>query len=263
VTARVVAITGGARGIGAATAAAFVADGARVAIGDLDPAASPGVAAYPLDVTDPASFAAFVAAVERDLGPLDVLVNNAGVLVAGPVADESDDVTGRTLDVNLHGTITGTKLALRSMLPRRTGHIVNIASLSGETYGGGEATYCASKYGVVGFTDAARFELHGRGVRFTLVMPGLVDTQLTAGSGRLRFVNRRVSPGEVAVAIVAAVHRPRRRVYVPAGLGVAVRLRRLVPQSLSDAAAGLIGARTMFIDVAPGVRDEYESRLRS
>jgi short-subunit dehydrogenase len=99
-------------------------------------------------------------------------------------------------------------------------------------------------------------------VRFTLVMPGLVDTRLTAGSGRLRFVNHRVSPAEVATAIVRAVHRPRRRVYVPAGLGVAVRLRRLVPQSLSDAAAGLIGARTMFIDVEPGVRDDYEFRLR-
>jgi NAD(P)-dependent dehydrogenase (short-subunit alcohol dehydrogenase family) len=263
VTSRVVAITGGARGIGAATAAAFVADGARVAIGDLDPGpTAPGVAAYPLDVTDPASFAVFVAAVERDLGPLDVLVNNAGVLIAGPVADETDDVTRRILDVNLRGTITGTKLALRSMLPRRTGHVINVASLSGETYGGGEATYCSSKYGVVGFTDAARFELHGRGVRFTLVMPGLVDTRLTAGSGRLLFVNQRVSPHDVAAAIVAAAHRPRRRVYVPAGLGVAVRLRRLVPQSLSDTAAGLIGARTMFIDVEPGVRDEYERQLK-
>ena len=86
---RVVAITGGARGIGAATAQAFVADGARVAVGDLDPGpAGPGVAAYPLDVTDAGSFASFVSAVERDLGPLDVLVNNAGVLVAGPIADE-------------------------------------------------------------------------------------------------------------------------------------------------------------------------------
>lgn len=257
---RVVAITGGARGIGAATAAAFVADGARVAIGDLDPGTD--AAAYPLDVTDPASFASFVDAVERDLGPLDVLVNNAGVLVAGPVADEPDVAARRIVDVNLLGTITGTKLALRSMLPRRTGHIVNVASLSGETYGGGEATYCASKYGVVGFTDAARFELHGRGVRFTLVMPGLVDTRLTAGSGRLRFVNRRVSPDDVAAAIVRAVHRPRRRVYVPAALGPAVRLRRLVPQSVSDAAAGVIGARTMFIDVEPGVRDEYERQLK-
>jgi hypothetical protein len=71
-----------------------------------------------------------------------------------------------------------------------------------------------------------------------------------------------VSPHDVAAAIVRAVHGPRRRVYVPAGLGVAVRLQRFVPASLSDAAAGLIGARTMFIDVEPGVRDEYERQLK-
>ncbi len=170
-----VAVTGGARGIGLATARAFAADGARVAVGDLDPAAAFDGPAYPLDVTDAASFERFVASVERDLGPLDVLINNAGVLSAGPITGETDDLTRRILDVNLRGVITGTKVAMRTMLPRRTGHIVNLASLSGETYGGGEATYCASKYGVVGFTDACRFELHGRGVRFTLVMPALVD----------------------------------------------------------------------------------------
>jgi NAD(P)-dependent dehydrogenase (short-subunit alcohol dehydrogenase family) len=136
---RVVAITGGARGIGLATARALAADGAHVAIGDLDAAAVHGAAAYPLDVTSPVSFARFVTDVERDLGPLDVLVNNAGVLAAGPVADQPDGVTRRILEVNLLGVITGTKLALRSMLPRRSGHIVNVASLSGETYAGGEA----------------------------------------------------------------------------------------------------------------------------
>jgi NAD(P)-dependent dehydrogenase (short-subunit alcohol dehydrogenase family) len=259
---RVVAITGGARGIGLATARALVADGAHVAIGDLDAAAARGAAAYPLDVTSPVSFARFVTDVERDLGPLDVLVNNAGVLAAGPVADQPDDVTRRILEVNLLGVITGTKLALRSMLPRRSGHIVNVASLSGETYAGGEAAYCASKYGVVGFTDAARFELSGSGVRFTLVMPALVDTRLTAGARRLRVVGRRVSPDEVAAAIVRVLHHPRRRVYAPASMGIAVRARRLVPAQLSDAVAGLLGARSMFLDVEPGVRDDYERGLR-
>jgi len=260
---RVVAITGGARGIGLATARALVADGAHVAIGDLDEIDVRGAAGYPLDVTSPASFARFVTSVERDFGPLDVLVNNAGVLAAGPVADQPDDVTRRILDVNLLGLITGTKLALRSMLGRGSGHIVNVASLSGETYAGGEATYCASKYGVVGFTDAARFELSGSGVRFTLVMPALVDTRLTAGAGPLRILRRRVSPDEVAAAIVRVLHRPRRRVYVPASMGIAVRARRLVPAQLSDGVAGLLGARTMFLDVEPGVRDDYERGLRA
>ena len=119
---RVVAITGGARGIGLATARALVADGVQVAIGDLDLAPLPaelGAPAYLLDVTDPGSFERFVGAVERDLGPLDVLINNAGVLAAGSIADESDEITRRILDVNLRGVITGTKIALRSMLPDR------------------------------------------------------------------------------------------------------------------------------------------------
>ena len=256
------AVTGGARGIGLATARAFAADGARVAVGDVDRVVEPDLRSYPLDVRDTASFEGFVGAVERDLGPLNVLVNNAGVLAAGPIVDETDDMTRLMLEVNLHGVITGTRLALRSMLPRRAGHILNLASLSGETYTGGEVTYCASKYGVVGFTDACRFELHGRGVHFTLVMPALVETELTAGARRLRFVNRRVAPDEVAEAIVRAVHRPRRRVYVPSGMGVAVRLRRFVPAQLSDAVAARMGARTMFIDVEPGARDDYEKRLR-
>jgi NAD(P)-dependent dehydrogenase (short-subunit alcohol dehydrogenase family) len=259
---RVVAITGGARGIGLATARALVADGAKVAIGDVDNAAVRGATAYPLDVTSPVSFARFITNVERDLGPLDVLVNNAGVLASGPVADQPDDVTRRIVEVNLLGVITGTKLALRSMLRRQTGHIVNVASVSGETYAGGEAAYCASKYGVVGFTDAARFELAGTGVRFTLVMPALVDTRLTAGARRLRLLNRRVSPDDVAAAIVRVLHHPRRRVYVPASMGVAVRARRFVPAQFSDAVAGLLGARTMFIEVEPGVRDDYERGLR-
>ena len=259
---RVVAVTGGARGIGLATARALVADGARVAIGDLDSAAVGGAAAYPLDVTSPVSFAQFLTGVERDLGPLDALVNNAGVLAAGPVADQPDHVTRRIIEVNLLGVITGTRLALRAMLPRGSGHIVNVASLSGETYAGGEATYCASKYGVVGFTDATRFELSGSGVQFTLVMPALVDTRLTAGAGRMRFVNRRVSPNDVAVAIVRVLHHPRRRVYVPTSMGIAVRARRFVPAQLSDAVAGLLGARSMFLDVEPGVRDDYERGLR-
>ena len=266
---KVVAITGGARGIGYATAKALAAEGAQVAIGDVDELALRGAAgrlglkaAYRLDVTDAAGFADFVAAVERDLGPLDVLVNNAGILAAGPLLEQDDEITRRVIDVNLMGVVIGTKCALRAMLPRRRGHIVNIASISGETYGGGEASYCASKYGVVGFTDAARFELHGRGVRFTLVMPALVDTELTAGARRLWFVDRRVSPDDAAAAIVRVLQRPRRRVYVPASMGFAVRARRLVPARLSDAVAALIGARTVFIDVDRDARRAYEKRVR-
>jgi NAD(P)-dependent dehydrogenase (short-subunit alcohol dehydrogenase family) len=133
---KVVAITGGARGIGRATAAALLAQGARVAIGDLDAELTRQVAAeigagavgLPLDVTSRESFVAFLDRVERELGPLDVLVNNAGIAPTGEFARESDAVTARILEVNIKGTMLGCKLALERMLPRERGNIVNVSS---------------------------------------------------------------------------------------------------------------------------------------
>src|ERR687886_2135546 len=117
---RVVAITGGARGIGRATAEALAREGARVAIGDLDADLArrtaeeigPAATAFTLDVTDRASFEAFVDAVEADLGPVDVLVNNAGIMPLGPFLEEDDATAQRQININLHGVLYGMKLAL-------------------------------------------------------------------------------------------------------------------------------------------------------
>ena len=163
---KVVAITGGARGIGYATAGRLIADGAQVAIGDIDElrlkqaAADLGLTTYArLDVTDPGSFAAFLDLVEAELGPLDVLVNNAGIMPIGPLAEEDDASTRRMVEINVLGVMFGTKLALRRMAPRRRGHIINIASLAGESFVPGSATYCGTKHAVNGFTESARREL--------------------------------------------------------------------------------------------------------
>src|SRR5690348_2261725 len=123
----VVAITGGARGIGRATAAALIAQGARVAIGDVDAALATttanelgaGTLGLPLDVTDRASFAAFLDEVEARLGPLDVLINNAGIMPIGPFVEETDACAQRLVDINIHGVIYGSKLAIERFLPRR------------------------------------------------------------------------------------------------------------------------------------------------
>jgi len=161
---KVIAITGGARGIGFATASALAALGAKVAIGDIDETmvkqsgVDIDVYAGKLDVTDLASFTAFLDDVERELGPLDVLINNAGIMPVGVLVDEPDAVTRRILDINVYGVIIGTKLAAQRMVPRAAGHVINVASLAGETYAPGLATYCASKYAVIGFTDAVRVE---------------------------------------------------------------------------------------------------------
>src|SRR5579875_3056519 len=186
---QVVAITGGARGIGRATAAALIAQGARVAIGDIEADLAERTAAelgagtigLPLDVTDRASFAAFLDQVEARLGPLDVLVNNAGIMPLGPFVDETDACARRLVDINLHGVIFGCKLALARFVPRRSGHIVNLASVAGKVGVPHDVTYCATKFGVVGLTEALAQEFKGTGVQFSVVMPVGVNTELYSG----------------------------------------------------------------------------------
>ena len=161
-TGKVVAITGGGRGIGRSIAEALAREGARVAVGDLDRESAertaadlgPSALALALDVTDHAGFTAFLDEVERTLGPLDVLVNNAGIMPVTPLAEESAESIARQLDINLHAVIHGTQEAMRRMVPRGTGHIVNIASVAGRSGFPHLATYCATKHGVVGLSEA-------------------------------------------------------------------------------------------------------------
>ncbi len=136
----------------------------KVAIGDLDergrrPTAEElgaSAIALPLDVTDRDSFAAFLDGAEQQLGPLDVLVNNAGIMQVGRFIDEDDLTARRMIDINLHGVILGMKLALERMIPRDRGHIVNISSQAGKFGAPGGATYSATKHAVVGLTEAIR-----------------------------------------------------------------------------------------------------------
>ena len=228
---KVVAITGGARGIGRATAAALVAQGARVAIGDLDGELTHRVAGelnaavlgLPLDVTSRESFTGFLDRVERELGPLDVLVNNAGIAPTGEFAREPDAVTVRVLEVNVVGTMLGCKLALERMLPREDGHIVNVSSGLGRTPAPGLATYSASKHAIVGLTGALRRELAGTGVELHLIMPSLIGTDMSAGVKELRGV-RLGKPEDVADAIVQVLQTGKPEAYVPRQLGWMVTL---------------------------------------
>src|SRR4051794_32302200 len=186
-TGKVVAITGGGRGIGRATALALAREGARVAVGDLDQQAADAVAAetgglaLPLDVADHAGFTAFLDEVESRLGPLDVLVNNAGIMPVTPLLEESPASIARQLEINLHAVIHGTQEAMRRMVPRGTGHIVQLASVAGRSGLPHLATYCATKHGVVGLSEAVRVELRDTGVEVSVVMPSIVRTELTTG----------------------------------------------------------------------------------
>ena len=201
---RVVAVTGAARGIGAAIAAETARRGARVALGDLDEASAAATAAalgeraagFALDVTDTASFAAFLDAAEARLGQVDVLVNNAGIMWVGRFHEEPEEVALRQFDVNLHGVLRGTKLAAVRMRERGRGHIVNVASSASKIAPPGEATYTATKHAVYGYSVAVREELAGSGVEVSVVMPVVVDTELAAGTGSGRA--RTLRPDEVA-----------------------------------------------------------------
>ena len=217
-----VAITGGARGIGKATATALVRKGCRVALGDLDLALAErtaaelggGTVALELDVTDRDSFAGFLDATERELGPLDVLVNNAGIMPVTPFAEESDDSIKRQLDINVYGVIVGTQLAGERLLPRNRGHIVNFASAAGKAGIPGIATYSWTKHAVVGFTEAVRAELRGTGIELSCVMPVTVNTALTEGVSDTLGV-KKVEPEDVANEIADALEVPRFDVFVP------------------------------------------------
>src|SRR6195256_4943518 len=218
------AITGAARGIGRATAEAFLQKGIKVAIGDVDFAAAqqtaselgPSTVGLPLDGTDRASFAAFLDGAEEQLGPVDVLVNNAGIMQVGRFIDEDDLTARRMVDINVHGVILGTKLALARMIPRDHGHIVNISSQVGKFGAPGGATYSATKHAVVGLSEAVRGELRlmGAHIDASYVMPFVVNTELGSGLAEARGLHR-LEPADVADAIVEALQHGTVEVWVP------------------------------------------------
>jgi NAD(P)-dependent dehydrogenase (short-subunit alcohol dehydrogenase family) len=265
---RVIAITGAARGIGLATATALRAAGARVAIGDIDrdaairaaEALGSDVLAASLDVTDSASFRDFLALAERELGPLDVLINNAGIMPIGPMLDEPESLAQRVVEINILGVLTGMKLALPGMLQRGGGHIVNIASIAGKSPVPGGASYAASKAAIVSLTETARVEFAGKGIDFTCVMPSFTATELIAGTKGVRFIPN-VQPVAVADAIAEAVARPRADVYVPAAVGVIARSQPLIGRRVRDAINHLIGADRTFLEVDHGARAGYDARI--
>jgi len=263
---KVVAITGAARGIGLATARACAARGMKVAIGDLDLAEArraaepvPGAVALALDVTDRASFAAFLDAAEDQLGPLDVIVNNAGIMQLGRFAEEDEATAIRMVDINVHGVLHGTKLALARFEARGAGHIVNIASMAGRAGIPGGATYSGTKFFVYGMSEALRGELRDSAIEVSVVMPVPVNTELAAGLQRVRGGGF-VEPEDVASEIVAALERPRFDVPVPRSMGRMVSFSNALPRRPREALARAFNADKVLAEADPGARAAYELR---
>lgn len=267
VAGRVVAITGGARGIGREIARQLAAAGARVAIGDCDSDAvaatatelGPAVYGLPLDVTDTASFRDFLAAIEAQCGPVDVLVNNAGVMWAGPFDTEPESATRRMLEVNLHGVIRGVQLAAPAMAARGHGHIVTIASAAARLSPPGESTYAATKYGVRGYLTGVREELRGSGVRLSMIMPAVVDTELAAGTAT--GAAKLLQPTDVARAALRVITRPRFEVTVPGYVGPLSRVVDVVPQRARDVVLRRLVPNQVAATQGSSARARYQSQL--
>ena len=267
-TGQVVAITGGARGIGRATAAALIAQGAQIAIGDIDASLAErtaqelgaGTVGLPLDVTNRASFEAFLDEVESRVGPLDVLINNAGIMPIGPFTEESDATAVRMVGINLYGVIFGSKLALKRFQSRGRGHLVNIASAAGKTGFPGGATYCATKHAVVGLSESIRQEVRGTDIGVSVVMPVVVHTELGSGLPEARGF-KPVEPEDVASAIVDALQHRRYDVFVPKRVGALMRLNGLMPRALAEGVTRLLKGDQVLANPDHGARAAYEARM--
>ncbi len=216
---RVALVTGGSRGIGKAIGSHLAGAGAKVALADVVDTAQiqasadeigGGAIAVSANVTNPDDCGAAVSQVEEALGPIDVLVNNAGITRDGLLIRMADADWSAVLDVNLKGVFNMTKAVARGMMKRRSGRVVNIASVVGITGNAGQANYSASKAGVIGFTKTVAKELASRGVLVNAVAPGFIDTDMTkalpesARETLLKLIplSRLGSPDDVARAVL-------------------------------------------------------------
>ena len=208
-------MTGGASGIGAATCRRLAAEGARVAVTDLDLAGAEAIAdevsggAYELDVRSGESIRAAVEAAEADLGPIDALVNNAGYDEWAWFTDTDPELWDRVLAVNLRGVIAVTHAVLPGMQGRRRGRIVNTASEAGRVGSSGSAVYSAAKAGVIGFTKAIAIENGRYGITANAVAPGPIDTPLlNAAPKEYGEIGERLKQGMIDATSMRRIGQP-------------------------------------------------------
>jgi short-subunit dehydrogenase len=221
------------------------------------------VSGYPLDVTDRASFATFLDKARTDGGGhIDVLINNAGVMPIGPFLEQSEQAIRSSIEVNLYGVITGCQLALPDMVARRSGHIINIASLSGLIPVPGQVVYVGAKFGVVGLSAALADEMAPHGVDVSVVMPPFTNTELisgTKGSGAIKPVE----PEDIAAAVVKTLQKPKTHVSVPPALRFTAQAAQMLGPRGRRWLNKRLGLDTVFLDFDHAARQRYEQRAQA
>lgn len=255
-----VLITGGAQGIGLEMAMKFASRGAEVVIADLNEdklgeaeakiaAAGPRARGFRVDIANPSSVASLKAQVAAEAGPIDVLVNNAGVVFGGPFIETPLDRHFKTFEVNILGMVAMTHAFLPGLIERPEAHLVNIASASGLIalpYG---STYASSKWAAIGFSESIRAELKVLGhehVHVTIVCPSYIGTGMFEGAEAPKTTHI-LEPGFVAEKVASAVEHNRFYVREPWIVKVTPLLRGILPTAISDKVSHLFGADTSMV----------------
>ncbi len=222
---KVVLITGAARGMGKLDAFNFAREGCTVVITDVDEAALRETAReleerghkvhwFVHDVSDRKACFDLAEKVESEIGPVDVLINNAAIALNVEVLEASEEVFRRITEVNYLGQVWMMQAFVPRMVKRGRGHVVNMCSIAGKVAAPKLGPYSATKFALIGITDAIRQELHGTGVNFTIVNPGYVATGMFEGA-KVPFITGWVDPQKVSDAIVEAVKKNKGEIFVP------------------------------------------------
>jgi all-trans-retinol dehydrogenase (NAD+) len=256
-TGKLALVTGAARGMGRVHLEALGHEGCRLIAADVDQdeleltagtLSSQGIETHPftLDVSDREACLDLAARVGREVGPVDILLNNAGIVEGAGFLDMQEPSARRMMEVNYFGTLWMMQAFVPGMARRGSGHVVNVSSTAGKVGVANLGGYCASKFAVIGLTDAARAETAGTGVRFTIVNPGYIRTGMFDGS-KPSIVTRWLEPQDVADAVVKALKRGDAEVCVPSfTVRMAAFTRGLCVPRLTDPVFRLLGLHRSF-----------------